>query len=57
MCVNDFKYFLISEQVGLTPPMDGILGLSRNIKSAMGGKSMVDVGPLYVEGLVRDGIV
>lgn len=55
--MNDFKYFLITEQVGLVPPIDGICGLSRNIKSAMGGKSMVDVGPLLVDGLVRDGII
>lgn len=57
MCVQDFKYFLISEQQGLTPPIDGIMGMSRNVSSAMGGKSFVDVGPLYVDFLVRQGII
>lgn len=29
-CINDFEFFLISEQNGLKNPIDGVLGLARN---------------------------
>ena len=29
-CINDFEFFLISEQEGLYDPVDGVLGLARN---------------------------
>lgn len=29
-CIDDFEFFLISTQVGIREPIDGILGLSRN---------------------------
>jgi hypothetical protein len=27
-CVDDFTFYLVHEQVGLTPPIEGVLGLS-----------------------------
>jgi hypothetical protein len=57
MCVFDFTYFLISEQQGLEPPIDGIMGMSMNVSSAMGGKSFVDVGPLYIDHMLRQNII
>lgn len=48
-CVKDFEYFNILSQKGLSPPIEGILGMSQNSSSAMEGKAFVEVGPLLVE--------
>jgi len=47
--VDDFEYFLITEQTGLDEDIDGILGLSMG-----GAKSTYDTGPLLVEALTTD---
>ena len=54
ICVKSFEYFLIESQVGvngyqgLTEPVDGILGMSRD-RSPPGAD--YEVGPLYVKAL------
>lgn len=53
-CVNDFEYFLISSQVGingytgLMEPVDGILGMSRDIVPP---EYDYEIGPLFVKAL------
>eukprot|EP00351_Strombidinopsis_sp_SopsisLIS2011_P003826 CAMPEP_0116880144 /NCGR_PEP_ID=MMETSP0463-20121206/12032_1 /TAXON_ID=181622 /ORGANISM="Strombidinopsis sp, Strain SopsisLIS2011" /LENGTH=180 /DNA_ID=CAMNT_0004530347 /DNA_START=272 /DNA_END=813 /DNA_ORIENTATION=+ len=47
LCVSSFEYFLVTSQEGLYDPIDGIMGLSRNIAS-----DGITVGPLFVEAQV-----
>jgi hypothetical protein len=54
-CVNDFEYFLINEQTGLNPPIEGILGLSMNQPFLLAPEGETEVGPLYIEYLVSQG--
>lgn len=54
-CIDDFEFFLIESQRGISEPIDGILGLSRNnafhIAPDQGNRS----GPLYIENLYKAG--
>jgi hypothetical protein len=52
-CVNDFEYYLINQQTGLNPPIEGILGLSMNSPFLLAPDSAMQVGPLYIEFLVQ----
>ena len=55
ICVNDFKYFLISQSkgangyAGITEPVDGILGMSTG--KAPASCPECEIGPLYIEAL------
>lgn len=56
MCVADFDFFAITQQFGLTYPIEGILGLSQN-NQFMHNVNVVDltVGPLIVNYLQTTG--
>jgi len=45
-CVLKFPYFWVTQQVGLSPPIEGILGLSQNKQFMMSSKT-IEVGPLF----------
>ena len=53
-CINPFTFFLVTDQFGLSPEIDGVLGLT------LGGR-MADtptdfkVGPLFLEKLYEEG--
>ena len=58
-CVNDFEYFLISAQKGvngyqgLSEPVDGILGMSRDIVPK---GTKYELGPLLVKKLKENNL-
>ena len=56
-CVSKFEYYLISQQTGLNPPIEGILGMSMNAPFMLAPDSDIEVGPLYVEALVKDSLI
>ena len=52
-CVDDFEYFLITQQVGLSPPIEGILGMSLN-RQFMLSDVEYPVGPLFIDHLKQN---
>ena len=56
-CVDEFEFFLITSQVGIAEPIDGILGLSRNKAFHVNPDAGNTSGPLYVEALYDGGII
>jgi len=46
-CVMNFEYFSVTHQDGLSPPIEGIVGLSQNKQFLMSNTQHV-VGPLFV---------
>jgi hypothetical protein len=58
-CALNFEYFLIDSQkgvngyMGLTEPVDGILGMSRDMVPAEYGE--YEIGPLFVKALMTGG--
>lgn len=57
MCLDSFEFFLIESQRGLSEPIDGILGLSRNNAFYMAPERGNTSGPLYVEALYDAGLI
>ena len=55
-CLESFEFFMITSQTGISEPIDGILGLSRNEGFALNPGSR-STGPLFVEHLYEDGII
>ena len=56
--MNNFEFFLISKQTGLTPNLDGVLGLSRSsVPDGKMPKGWRGVGPVYVDNLAKAGII
>lgn len=47
-CILKFPYFSVIKQAGLSPPIEGILGMSQNKQFMMSSKSM-EIGPLFAE--------
>ena len=45
-CVENFEFFLVTQQQGLSEPIDGIIGLARNIDIQT---EEYTVGPLFYE--------
>lgn len=52
-CVTDFEYFSFIDQYGIEPPIDGILGLSVGGQFVLLPDEEVEVGPLYIDALVK----
>mgnify|MGYP006889530199 CR=1 FL=1 len=48
--MDEFEYFLITQQVGLNPPIEGILGMSLN-RQFMLSNQYYEVGPLFIDHL------
>ena len=55
-CINDFRFFLVEEQKGLFEPVDGILGMSRDLDHFL-GIDLGDKGPLLVDGLIDNDFI
>lgn len=51
-CAIDFEYFLITDQTGLIEPIDGIVGMSRNVIM-----EQVTPGPILVNELYQQSII
>lgn len=56
-CIDDFEFFLIDSQTGISEPIDGILGLSRNNAFHIAPNRGNTSGPLYVEKLHAAGSI
>ena len=56
-CIDDFEFFLIDSQVGISEPIDGILGLSRNAPFYVNAEAGNISGPLLVEHLAAENII
>lgn len=53
-----FEFFLVSEQQGLKPFIDGVLGMSRDLAPPEAqGKEWRGVGPIYVKKLAEAGVI
>mmetsp|Transcript_33820 Transcript_33820/g.44671 ORF Transcript_33820/g.44671 Transcript_33820/m.44671 type:complete len:289 (+) Transcript_33820:339-1205(+) len=57
VCLEEFEFFLVSEQEGLTSRIDGVLGLSRSKLPANLEKEWRGIGPLYVKHLAKAGLI
>lgn len=56
-CVKNFKFFLFHKQKGISEPVDGILGMSRNKPFFLSPESGNRSGPLYVEALYNARVI
>lgn len=56
-CVKNFKFFLINRQKGISEPVDGILGMSRNKPFYLAPEGGNKSGPLYVEALYNSKVI
>ena len=57
-CVDSFRYFAILQQEGIVEPVDGVLGMARNLKRKNADKdSSGRIGPLFVDAMVEDGVI
>ena len=56
ICLPDFNFFLISEQTGLNPTIDGILGMSRPM-APPGKTDWHGVGPVFLEHLAAKNVL
>ena len=56
-CVENFEFFLIESQTGISEPIDGILGMARNKPFHIQPESGNTSGPLYVEHLHKAGVI
>lgn len=54
--MDDFEFFLVTEQIGLMEPIDGILGLARDHYFHVSPDSS-EAGPLLVEHLADAGAI
>jgi hypothetical protein len=52
--VPDFEYFAFHHQVGITDPLEGILGLCMGNQMIL-AEEEIEVGPLFVDSLVTAG--
>lgn len=58
LCLNDFEFFLISKQTGLTANLDGVLGLSRSsVPDGKMPKNWRGIGPVYIHNLAKAGMI
>ena len=56
--MRDFEYFAIQEQVGLSEPVDGILGLARGLDTfQLGGNATVNTTTNYVTAMREQGLI
>lgn len=55
--MDSFEYFLVTKQIGLMEPIDGILGLSRNHPFHIAPGEDESAGPLLVEHLADAGTI
>ena len=55
-CVNDFEYFLVEQQTGLFEPIDGILGMARDLNHVfdldLGKPSKLMIDAMIDESLI-----
>lgn len=51
ICIDDFEFFMIEQQMGLFEPIDGVLGLARNKPFLLSGESEVVRGPSLMNAL------
>jgi len=56
-CVENFEFFYIEDQKGISEPIDGILGMSRDKPFHIAPDSDKENGPLYVENLAKAGVI
>ena len=56
-CVENFEFFHIESQKGLSEPIDGIMGMARNNPFHIAPLNDSQAGPLYVEKLKENGII
>ena len=56
-CLNDFEFFLVTDQEGLKEPVDGIMGLARNKPFYLSSEKGLSRGPSYMMGLVNAGLI
>ena len=56
-CLDSFEYFLISSQIGIAEPIDGILGLSRNNQFFIAPELGNITGPLLIESMADAGVI
>lgn len=57
-CVNDFQYFAIEYQEGLREPIDGIMGLAKNVDTFhLGESSGISTTKSYVTALKEEGLI
>ena len=56
-CVEGFEFFLIESQRGISEPIDGIMGMSRNMPFYLDPEGGNITGPLYVEALANANVI
>lgn len=56
-CINDFEFFLIAEQEGFREPVDGVLGLARNMPFFLAKSEGTNRGPSYMMALENAGLI
>ena len=56
-CINNFEFFLIAEQEGFREPVDGVLGLARNMPFFLAKNEGVSRGPSYMMALENAGLI
>ena len=56
-CIENFEFFLITDQVGLREPIDGVLGLARNKPFYLNPDGKVTRGPSYMMALENAGLI
>lgn len=56
-CINDFEYFLITEQQGLQEPVDGVFGLARHKAFYLNSENGVKRGPSYIMAMKNANLI
>ena len=56
-CINDFEFFLVQQQTGLRDPIDGVLGLARNLPYYLAPQNGVTRGPSYMMAMQNAGLI
>ena len=56
-CIEDFEYFLISEQTNMREPIDGFLGLARNKPFYLKPEDGITRGPSFMMALENAGLI
>ena len=56
-CIDTFEYFLMTSQIGINEPIDGILGMARNEPFILNPDAGNISGPLLIEALAEEGVI
>lgn len=56
-CIENFEYFLISEQTNMREPIDGFMGMARNLPFYLSPEAGINRGPSYMMALANAGLI